>query len=98
MMDMKKDNRRFPRRPVSFNVNVTFSNHQCATFKAKDISRGGMYIASDDLEQPYIGELLHIKLVQEPNINETIPYEDAVVVRKGQQGFGLSFVKMGDRL
>ena len=98
MMDVMKDKRRFPRRPVNFKVNVTFSNHECSVLKARDISKGGMYIVSDNLEQPYMGELLHLKLVEEPFINEVIPCEDAVVVHKGKHGFGLSFVAMSDEL
>ena len=92
------NNRRYPRRPVNFKVNVTFSNHECCTFKARDISDGGMYLASEDTEHPYIGELLRIELIKEPRITETIPYQDAVVVHKGQTGFGLSFVEMNGDL
>ena len=98
MMDVRKDNRRFPRRPVNFEVNVTFSNHESMTLKAKDISQGGMYIASDDAGQPYIGELLHVKMNEDSRANEAIPFEEAVVVRKGKNGFGLSFVEMDGRL
>jgi hypothetical protein len=93
-----KDMRRFPRRPVNFKVNVTLSNHESRIFKARDMSQGGMYIATEDAEQPYMGELLHLKLVEEPRVNQTIPYEDAVVVHKGKHGFGLSFVEMDDEL
>jgi len=93
-----KNLRGFPRRPVNFEVNVTFSNQECTTLKAKDVSQGGMYIASEDIEHPYIGELLHVELVKQPRITETIPYEDAVVVHKGRTGFGLSFVEMNDEL
>jgi hypothetical protein len=98
MMDVMKDKRRFPRRPVNFKVNVTFSNRESCVLKARDISQGGMYIVSDNLEQPYMGELLHIKLVDEPHIKENIPYEDAVVVHKGRSGFGLSFVENNEAL
>ena len=90
--------RRFPRRAVNFNVNVTLSNHENRIFKASDMSQGGMYIASQSEEQPFMGELLHINLVEDPRVNEMIPYEDAVVVHKGKNGFGLSFVEMNDKL
>ena len=42
--------------------------------------------------------LLHIELVEQPRLSETIPHEDAVVVHKGRTGFGLSFVEMNDEL
>jgi len=90
------DKRRFSRCPVNFKVDVTFSNQQCATFRVSDLSQGGMYISSANLGQPSIGELLHVKLVEESHIQESIPCQNAVVVHKGQHGFGLSFVEMKD--
>lgn len=93
--DAMQDKRRFSRRPVNLNVDVTFSNNKISTLKAKDISQSGMYIVSDDSEQPYIGELLHIKLIEEA---QAIRYEKAVVVHKGREGFGLSFVEMNEEI
>lgn len=90
------DKRRFSRHPVNFNVDVTFSNQQCATFRASDLSQGGMYISSENTCQPSIGELLRVKLVEGPHIQESIPCQNAVVVHKGRYGFGLSFVEMKD--
>lgn len=93
-----KDKREFLRQVINFKVNVTFSNHESSILKARDISKGGMYLASKDTEQPCIGELLHIKLAEDLGINESIHYGDAVVVHKGRNGFGLSFVEMNDLL
>lgn len=88
--------RMFPRRSVDFNVNVTLSNHKNRVFKAKDISQGGMYLATEGAEQPFMGELLHINIDKDLFVNEVISHQDAVVVRKRRNGFGLSFIGMED--
>ena len=86
--------RMFPRRPVDFNVDVTLSNHENRVFKAKDISQGGIYLVTEGDEQPSMGELLHINIDKDLCVDEEISHQDAVVVRKGQSGFGLSFIGM----
>jgi len=86
----------FPRRSVDFSVNVTLPNHKNRVFKAKNISQGGFYLVTEDAEQLLMGELLHINVDKELCVDEVTFPQDARVVRKGENGFGLSFVGMED--
>ena len=91
---MDKDKRRYPRRPVELDIELSYPSGQIHVVKSRDISEGGLFLVIDSASQPIIGEVLRIKLLGDSASKESLPSEEAVVVHQASDGIGVAFIEM----
>ena len=91
---MDKEKRKYPRRSVELNVELSYPSGDVKTVKTRDISEGGLFLILDELEKPVLGEVVGVKLVDESAGKEVFPSDEAVVVRYAPDGVGLAFIEI----
>jgi len=91
---MIMEQRRSPRRPASFKIELAYPTGETLTVVSRDISDNGIFLLLEESSQPIIGEIVSLKLVDE-SVNEApLPSNEAAVVRLEPEGIGLSFIVM----
>ena len=92
---MSKDKRRYLRRVAHLDVELGFPSGEMQIVRTRDISEGGVFLLVDKLRRPVIGEVVTVKLSEDPSDPETVfPSGDAVVVRQEEGGIGLAFIEL----
>ncbi|MCW8909985.1 MAG: PilZ domain-containing protein [Gammaproteobacteria bacterium] len=93
--DNKMELRKYPRKNIDLEVELSYPEEVVVIVHTRDISDGGMFLILDGVESPpVIGELVHVKLVGESAIKETLPESAAVVVHTDATGIGLAYVEI----
>lgn len=85
---MGLDNRRYPRIPVSCRVLIQHESFGELMVKTRDISDGGIFIATDPHAMPPIGTQVR---GQVQGMMADAPIVDMMVVRLEPGGIGLKF-------
>ena len=88
------ENRKYPRRNVTLEVELSYPTGDKQIVHTRDISEGGLFLVLDKLDRPILGELLGVKLVGDSVDKEVLPGDDAVVVHQEPEGIGLAFIQM----
>ena len=92
---MTQEKRRFERRVAHLEVELAFPSGEVQVARTRDISEGGVFLVLDKLRRPVIGEVVTIKLLEDESDHaETLPSNDAVVVRQEEDGIGLAFIEL----
>jgi hypothetical protein len=90
---MHNDKRKYPRRPVVLNVELSYPSGEIKTVKSRDISEGGLFLVMEG-DSPVLGEVVGIRLTGDSVGEETLPSAEAVVVHKNADGIGVAFIEM----
>lgn len=89
------EKRRYPRKEIDLEVELSSPDADPVIVHTKDISDGGMFLLIGEAEgRPMIGELVHVRLVGESAEKQTLPESAAVVVHTDSVGIGLAYVEM----
>jgi len=88
------DKRKFPRKNVTLSIKIIYPSGESQNVSTRDISDGGLFLILGELDQPSIGELVTVELLDDPQNTKALPSSDAVVVRQESEGIGLSFIEM----
>lgn len=92
---MSQEKRRFERHEVQLDVELGFPSGEMLKACTKDVSDGGIFVMLEKSQQPVIGEVIIIKLLDASHQLATkFPSDDAVVVRQEQGGIGLAFIEL----
>lgn len=91
---MSMDKRKYPRRPVELDIELSYPSGEIITVKTRDISEGGLFLVLDDRDKPMLGEVIGLTLVGESAGRETLPSAEAVVVHRAGDGIGVAFIVM----
>jgi hypothetical protein len=93
-MSMTKDQRKYPRRPVVLDVELSFPSGETKTVKSRDISEGGLFLVMESRDQPMLGEVIGVRLLGDSASVETLPSAAAIVVHQSNEGMGVAFIVM----
>ncbi len=90
---MLKNQRRFPRKEVQIEVELSFLEDTARTVFTRDISEGGLFLQIKDFEHYPMGEMvsLHYKNPYDDFANIT---KDAIIVRHTDTGVAVAFVEI----
>jgi c-di-GMP-binding flagellar brake protein YcgR len=90
-----KELRKYPRRKLHLEVELSFPSGEKQTVRTQDVSDGGVFLIVDKLRRPIIGEVIEVKIVNDENeLGVEFPSNDAVVVRQEEGGIGLAFIEL----
>lgn len=89
----KEEQRKFPRTFLSARIRVVHDTIGEGFYETRDISDGGVFIVAGDRPFPPLGSRVTVQLQGLPI---EAPEVSMVVVRRGQDGFGLSFEQDAD--
>jgi c-di-GMP-binding flagellar brake protein YcgR len=90
-----KELRKYPRRKLHLEVELSFPSGEKQTVRTQDVSDGGVFLIVDKLRRPIIGEVIEVKIVNDENEpGVEFPSNDAVVVRQEEGGIGLAFIEL----
>jgi len=86
---MSSDKRDHIRTLLNAQIKVTHDLLEEGLFYVRDISDGGVFVIVGEAKFPVLGSVVKVQM-------QGLPFEapilDMVVVRKGQDGFGLKFI------
>jgi len=92
---VSKELRKYPRRKIHLEIELSFPSGEKQTVRTQDISDGGIFLVVDKLRRPIIGEVVEVKILNdEQNTGVALPSNDAVVVRQEEGGIGLAFIEL----
>lgn len=92
---MSNNQRKFPRFDAQIDVIVEFEETTPLQSNTRDISIGGMYIATDHPELYPLGEMVQVHF-KDPIHDNADTTKDAVVVRVSEDGIAVAFVELDD--
>ena len=90
---MSENNRRHERHDIQIKISLTLIDNPIQLMKTRDLSDGGMFIATDTPSDFPLGEMVHIEY-KNPLAGDAETEVDAVIVRIANNGVGVAFVDM----
>ena len=91
---MTQDKRKYPRRPVVLDVELSYPSGETIGVQSRDISDGGLFLVLDNRDKPLLGEIIGVRLTGDSAEKETLPSSEAVVVHQAADGIGVAFIVM----
>lgn len=91
---MIENQRKYPRRQIKVNVELSFLGDAFEVVNTRDISEGGMFLVTEYAERYPIGEMVHVHFL-DPLNDDNDTFKDAMVVRQANDGIAISFIEMG---
>lgn len=89
-----KEHRRFERYPIEVEVEVVIPKvllDQKRVMRTRDMSNGGLFIATDGGPLPPMGAELRVRVIQQGQGGEPMPVVRARVVRVSAEGMAVAF-------
>lgn len=89
-----KEHRRFERYPIEVEVEVVIPKmllDQKRVMRTRDMSNGGLFIATDGDPLPPMGSELRVRVIQQGQGGEAMPVVRARVVRVSDEGMAVAF-------
>jgi hypothetical protein len=89
-----KEYRRFERYPIEVEVEVVVPKvlfDQKRVMRTRDMSNGGLFIATDGAPLPPMGAELRVRVIQQGQDGEPMPVVRARVVRVSAEGMAVAF-------
>jgi hypothetical protein len=83
-----RDRRKHPRTQLNMKVNIQHAILPESVFVIRDISDVGIFVIVNDNPFPPLGSVVNVQAVGLPI---PAPKQEMIVVRKGQDGYGLQF-------
>ncbi|MFW2373461.1 MAG: PilZ domain-containing protein [Gammaproteobacteria bacterium] len=84
------EQRQSPRRPVRLDVQIGIPSGETFQVSSRDISEGGMFLMMSPLQQPTIGEMVSLQVIDDSP--EHLPSTEAIVVHRLDDGIGVAFI------
>lgn len=90
---MTENNRKYSRRAIQVDVQLSFLENETKHVRTRDVSEGGMFLEIDDTSEYPLGEMVHLKF-NDPDHDGLDTEKDAIIVRLADDGLGISFVEL----
>jgi len=84
------EQRQSPRRPVRLDVQIGIPSGETFQANSRDISEGGMFLLMSREQQPRIGEMVSLRVID--GSGEALPSTEAIVVHRLDDGIGIAFI------
>jgi len=90
---MYKDQRRFERKEIQIEVELSFLENAARTVTTRDISQGGMFLQLQDVAHYPMGEMLTMHF-KDPIDSDKEVTKNAIIVRHDDKGIAVAFVEI----
>ncbi len=90
---MTENNRKYTRRELQVDVQLTFLENEPRHVCTRDISEGGMFLEIVDTSEYPLGEMVHLRY-NDPEQDGLDTEKDAIIVRVAGEGLGIAFIEL----
>jgi len=90
---MAENNRKYKRREIQVDVQLSFLENETRHVSTRDISEGGMFLEITDTSEYPLGEMVHLRY-NDPDQDGLDTENDAIIVRVADDGLGISFIEL----
>lgn len=84
------DKRQSARRSIRLDVQIGIPSGKTFQVNSRDVSEGGMFLLMKAEQQPPIGEMVSIHVVN--GSQDQLPSSEAIVVHRLDDGIGVAFI------
>ena len=92
---MSENLRRFPRKEVQIEVELSFLEDNARTVITRDMSEGGLFMRLKDTEHYPMGEMVNLRF-KDPMDDFTETEKDGIVVRHTDDGIAIAYVEIDE--
>jgi len=90
---MVENNRKYTRREIQVDVQLSFLENEARHVHTRDVSEGGMFLEIVDTSEYPLGEMVHLRY-SDPDHDDLDTEKDAIIVRVADGGLGIAFVEL----
>lgn len=92
---MSENQRRFPRKEIQIEVELSFMEDTSRTVITRDLSHGGLFIQLKDTGSYPMGEMVNMRF-RNPLSDFEETEKDGIIVRHSDDGIGVAFIEIED--
>lgn len=92
---MSENLRRFPRKEIQIEVELSFLDDTSRTVITRDLSNGGLFMRLKDIEHYPMGEMVNLRF-KNPLADFEETEKDGIIVRHSDDGIGVAFVEIDE--
>ncbi len=92
---MSENLRRFPRKEIQIEVELSFLEDSARTVITRDMSEGGLFMRIKDTEHYPMGEMVNLRF-KDPMANFEDTEKDAIIVRHTDDGIAVAYVEIDE--
>lgn len=92
---MSENQRRFPRKEIQIEVELSFLEDTVRTVITRDMSKGGLFLRLKDCQHYPMGEMVNMHF-KNPLEDYADTEKDGIVVRHTDDGIAVAFVEMDE--
>ena len=90
---MSENLRRFPRKEVQIEVELSFLEDNARTVITRDMSEGGLFMRLNDTDHYPMGEMVNLRF-KNPMADFVDTEKDGIIVRHTDDGIAVAYVEI----
>jgi|LGVC01.1.fsa_nt_gb hypothetical protein len=92
---MSENLRRFPRKEIQIEVELSFLEDVTRTVITRDMSEGGLFMRIKDTEHYPMGEMVNLRY-KDPMAEYADTEKDGIIVRHAEDGIAVAYVEIDE--